>query len=149
MLQEQVVNPRLVLLLTLAAWGVGEFLPVAQAGNAPNPPPVPEEAKKVAAAVKVMPGLKAELFALEPMMANPLAFCIDEKGRVWVSESGRYGGTPERPADDLNSRTVMERIGKHYRDNRNPTEFNATQERIRLLEDLNGDGRARCDPFSL
>ena len=94
MLQEQVVNPRLVLLLTLAAWGVGEFLPVAQAGNAPNPPPVPEEAKKVAAAVKVMPGLKAELFASEPMMANPLAFCIDEKGRVWVSESGRYGGTP-------------------------------------------------------
>ena len=91
--------------------------------NAPKPPSVPEEAKKVAAAVKVMPGLKAELFASEPMMANPLAFCIDEKGRVWISESFRYGSTPERPADDLNSRTVMERLGKHYRDNNNPAAF--------------------------
>ena len=34
-------------------------------------------------------GLKVELFAAEPLLANPVAFCIDEQGRFYVAETFR------------------------------------------------------------
>ena len=101
-----------------------------------------DEAIRAAREVKVPEGFKADLFAAEPMLSNPLAFCIDDWGRVWVAEAGRYGGTPPRPQDDLASRTVQDRIAKHKRDHRNWKRFTTTQERIRLIEDLDADGRA-------
>lgn len=35
-------------------------------------------------------GLRVELFAAEPDLVNPIAFCFDERGRLWVSESVDY-----------------------------------------------------------
>ena len=43
-------------------------------------------------------GLKAELFAAEPLLANRVAFAVDEKGRWYVAETlppgARHRGQP-------------------------------------------------------
>jgi len=71
----------------------------------------PEETVK---RMTVAPEFEVKLFAGEPQVANPIAFTIDEKGRVWVVECFEYP-----------SRTPK---GKMPRD------------RIVILEDTDGDG---------
>src|SRR5438477_12885924 len=39
---------------------------------------------------RVPGGFKVDLFAAEPLLANPVAFCIDEKGRFYVAETFRH-----------------------------------------------------------
>ncbi|HZV35819.1 MAG TPA: hypothetical protein VFB72_14685, partial [Verrucomicrobiae bacterium] len=43
----------------------------------------PEQAAKE---MTLPPGFKATLFAGEPDVAQPIAFCIDDRGRLWVAE---------------------------------------------------------------
>ncbi len=46
-------------------------------------------------ALKLMtlaPGFKAHLFAAEPDIRQPNAFCIDDRGRLWVAENYSYTG---------------------------------------------------------
>ncbi len=71
----------------------------------------PEE---TVARFQVAEEFEVRLFAGEPMVTNPVAFTIDEKGRVWVVECFEY---PKRTPP-----------GKQPRD------------RIVILEDTNGDG---------
>lgn len=71
------------------------------------------------AGMTVADGLEATLFAAEPMLINPTNLHVDERGRVWVCEALNYRNThnpenPERNAGD----------------------------RILILEDTDGDGRA-------
>ncbi|QEL13985.1 PVC-type heme-binding CxxCH protein [Limnoglobus roseus] len=73
----------------------------------------PEE---TVAKFKVAPEFEVKLFAGEPLMTNPIAFTIDEKGRIWIVESFEY---PKRTPK-----------GKKPRD------------RIVILEDTDGDGVA-------
>jgi len=65
---------------------------------------------------KVPPEFEVKLFAGEPDVVNPIAFTIDEKGRVWVVECFDY----------------PTRAGK-----------NVPRDRIVILEDTDGDGT--CD----
>ncbi len=73
----------------------------------------PEESVK---RMKVADGFEVKLFAAEPMVVNPIAMTVDEKGRVWVIECFEY---PKRTAK-----------GQMPRD------------RIVILEDTDGDGVA-------
>jgi hypothetical protein len=73
----------------------------------------PEETVK---RMKVPDEFEVKLFAGEPLMTNPIAFTIDEKGRIWLVECFEY---PKRTPK-----------GKAPRD------------RIVILEDTNGDGVA-------
>jgi type 1 glutamine amidotransferase len=59
---------------------------------------------------------KVELFAQEPMIGKPITFSFDERGRLWMIEAVDYPNRVLRggPGDD----------------------------RIKILEDTNGDGRA-------
>ena len=75
--------------------------------------------KNALAGLDVADGLQASLFASEPMMGNPTNIDIDSKGRVWVCEAFNYRpklnpGNPQREEGD----------------------------RILILEDTNGDGKA-------
>jgi putative membrane-bound dehydrogenase-like protein len=70
----------------------------------------PEESLK---RLKVPDEFEAKLFAAEPLVVNPVAFTIDEKGRIWVVECFDY----------------PRRAGK-----------NAPRDRIVILEDTDGDG---------
>jgi putative membrane-bound dehydrogenase-like protein len=57
----------------------------------------PQEAVKL---MTVPPGFKAHLFAGEPDIKQPNAFCIDDRGRLWVAENFSYlgPGAPWRPS---------------------------------------------------
>lgn len=52
----------------------------------------PAEALKTMSAPK---GLVVQLFAAEPLVSNPTNLDVDERGRVWVTESGNYDAAPE------------------------------------------------------
>src|SRR5271155_5260974 len=39
---------------------------------------------------EVPAGFKVDLFASEPQLLNPVAFCFDEQGRIYVAETFRY-----------------------------------------------------------
>ena len=69
---------------------------------------------KAAAAADPPPGFKMHAFAAEPDVRQPIAFCLDDRGRVWVAEGHNY--PKKAPAGE----------GK---------------DRIIVLEDTNGDHR--------
>jgi putative membrane-bound dehydrogenase-like protein len=85
-----------------------------------NLPPVDEfkfaglPPEQAAREMTVPPGFKVHLFAGEPDVRNPIAFCLDDRGRVWVVEGMTY---PQR---------APEGQGK---------------DRILVFEDTNGDHR--------
>ena len=96
-------------------------------------------------------GFKAELWAAEPMLANPVAFNIDAQGRVFVSETYRYGSSVLDIRDymwlledDLANRTQDDFVAMIRRDfgEANEKELSKESERLMLLEDTNGDGKA-------
>lgn len=62
-------------------------------------------------------GYVANVYAAEPMITQPMAFCWDDKGRLWVAENRDY-----------------ESRGHGF--------SNAGNSRILILEDTNGDGQA-------
>ncbi|NBV21804.1 MAG: dehydrogenase [Proteobacteria bacterium] len=89
-------------------------------GQKPNPLPTddvkyaglsPEEAAK---AMTLPPGFKATLFAGEPDVKQPIAFCIDDRGRLWVVENYTY---PQRQPEGKGTDCIL------------------------VFEDTNGDGK--------
>src|SRR5436190_14833242 len=47
----------------------------------------PEQAAREAS---LPPGFKMHVFAAEPDVRQPIAFCLDDRGRVWVAEGYTY-----------------------------------------------------------
>ncbi|MFO0940195.1 MAG: hypothetical protein U0930_05455 [Pirellulales bacterium] len=124
-------------------------------------PPVPQEPKVAEASreaqdaissFKIPEGWHAELFAAEPNVANIVAFTLDRQGRAYVCESFRQntGITDNRGHDekwlraDLASKTVADRIAFHklLLGEKGVADYQAQDDRIRLLEDTDGDGLA-------
>src|SRR5262245_6222674 len=56
----------------------------------PTPAPAQVPPAKALATFTVSEGLQLELWASEPMFANPTSMDIDHKGRVWVCEAINY-----------------------------------------------------------
>ncbi|MES2705253.1 MAG: PVC-type heme-binding CxxCH protein [Verrucomicrobiota bacterium] len=60
----------------------------------PNPAkPTPAnnaEAQKIVAGMELTDGFQAQLIAAEPEVVQPIAFCMDEKARLWVLEGISY-----------------------------------------------------------
>src|SRR5579884_3356996 len=86
------------------------LLPLLLAAE-PTPRPLPPE--QAARAMVVPDGFKVTLFAAEPQVVQPIAFCLDDRGRLFVAEAFNYG--------------AWQPTGK---------------DRIIILEDTDGDGRA-------
>ena len=94
--------------------------------------------------------MQIKLWAAEPKLANPVAFGIDEQGRIYVCETFRQSkgvednrGHMDWLADDLSLNSVEERaemFKKFLGDD--VVKYSAEQDRIRLLEDTDGDGKA-------
>jgi quinoprotein glucose dehydrogenase len=93
---------------------------------------------------------KIDLFAAEPQLMNPVAFCFDEQGRVYVAETFRYRSSVydirehmNMFDDDLAARTVEDRaamIKKFLGDKTG--DLAVESEVVRLVEDRDGDGKA-------
>lgn len=74
----------------------------------------PDEAVK---AMTIKAGYKVNAWAAEPLMTQPMAFCWDDRGRIWIAENKDY-----------------ESRGHGF--------SNSGESRILILEDTNHDGRA-------
>jgi putative membrane-bound dehydrogenase-like protein len=74
----------------------------------------PQEAVE---AMTIKPGFKVDVFASEPMITQPMAFCWDDKGRLWIAENKDYESRQDGFSNNGNSR-------------------------ILILEDSDGDGQA-------
>jgi quinoprotein glucose dehydrogenase len=123
------------------------------AGCAPaaplTPPATPGDAELAVKKLRLPPGFKAEVVAAEPQLANPVAFCFDEKGRIFASETFRAWSSVYDIRsymswldDDLGCRTVEDRE-KMYRKRlgADVAKLEVESEQVRLLEDADGDGR--------
>ena len=99
---------------------------------------------------KAPKGFKVELFAAEPLLANPVAFCIDPQGRFYVAETFRLhaGVTDIRGHmdwldEDLASRSVEDRVAMMKRhEGKRIAQYTKDSDRVRLVVDSDGDGRA-------
>jgi len=109
-----------------------------------------DEGQRAIGKFKVPDGLKIELFAAEPMLANPVALRTDNQDRVYVIETFRHTsnvldirGHMDWLGDDLACRTVEDRI-KLLRRKYGPNVRKLTEDtdRIRLLVDTKGTGHA-------
>ncbi len=65
--------------------------------------------KNAMAAMQVAEGLKMNLFASEPMIANPTNMAVDAKGRVWICEGRNYRlfANPDNPYEKKGDRIVI------------------------------------------
>ncbi|MEO7318464.1 MAG: hypothetical protein ABIZ56_05700, partial [Chthoniobacteraceae bacterium] len=100
--------------------------------------------------MRVPDGFALDVFAAEPLLANPVAFTIDEKGVMYVAESYRYRTSTLdirhymfMLEDDLASRTTDDRIA--YSKKNFPREWEKLgleTELVRRVEDTDGDGKA-------
>ena len=134
----------------LAAAGLCGVLQGAPALPAPKPVTVAAASKEAELAIKgfqVAKGLRVDLFAAEPHLANPVAFHIDELGRFFVVESFRLhrGITDIRGHmnwldAELASQSVDD-LRALYKKHQ-VKGLNDYSDRVRLVEDRDGDGRA-------
>ncbi len=94
-------------------------LPKKPLFSAPAQDPGTREAKDAVAGLDVPDDLSVELFASEPLMYSPSNMDVDHLGRVWICEVVNY---------------------RHFRNKNNPPRVEG--DRILVLEDTNGDGKA-------
>src|SRR5690606_2357784 len=64
----------------------------------------PEEA---VAGMTLQEGYQANVWASEPMMTQPMAFCWDDRGRLWVAENRDYESRGRGFSNDGNSRILI------------------------------------------
>ncbi len=145
-----------ILLLTLVslAGNTGWAIPGVDPAPVPKAPKIADQSDEPAKSATTfgMPeGFVVELFAAEPDVANPVAFSIDERGRVFVCESFRQnqGVTDNRKHDrtwveaDLAAQTVEDRRAYHLRLLGDKVkDYELQDDRIRLLVDADRNGRA-------
>jgi putative membrane-bound dehydrogenase-like protein len=94
--------------MTRVTWAVA-LLALAVPSSAQEPPRSPGETVK---ALHVPDGFHVTLFAGEPDLIQPIGFCFDDRGRLWVAENTSY-----------------------------PTWKPLGRDRISIFEDADGDGR--------
>ena len=116
----------------------------------------PDGAKAATAAMaafRVPDEFTVELFAAEPKLMNPIAICLDERGRVYVAEDHRFlEGTPENRThdfmleDDLQITTLADRLAMQRKwagkFDKGGAWFTQKSDIVRRLEDEDGNGRA-------
>jgi quinoprotein glucose dehydrogenase len=124
--------------------------PASPGGYSPRIAEASAEGALAIARMQAPQGFKIELWAAEPLLANPVAFCIDARGRIFVAETFRQNkgvednrDHPNWLDDDLSARSVADRLAyfrKHLGDA--VASYAIEHDRIRRLADTDGDGRA-------
>lgn len=115
-----------------------------------DPVDTPDAAKRSFSHVRIPEGFAAELWAAEPLLANPVAFSFDGRGRMFVAETHRYRSSVLdirhymfMLEDDLANRNQddwITSIKKNFPGDWR--QLGVESEVVRLLEDTNHDGQA-------
>ncbi|MBL9122884.1 MAG: c-type cytochrome [Planctomycetaceae bacterium] len=95
----------------------------------------PDEA---VARMKLADGVTVNCFASEPMIRQPVAMTFDDRGRLWVVQYLQYPNPAglKRVQVDRYSRTIYDRVPEP------PPQGPRGADRVTILEDTDGDGRA-------
>ncbi|MES2693047.1 MAG: PVC-type heme-binding CxxCH protein, partial [Verrucomicrobiota bacterium] len=106
------LRPLCPVLLAMAALfplvaAAADFPTPFNSGDAPHRAQPPLSPQKAAAALKLPPGFRAELFAGEPDVQNPVAMAWDAKGRLWIAENYTYAERGVRFERKLNDRVLV------------------------------------------
>ena len=115
--------------------------------------PASDEGQNAIKTFKFDEGLKCELWAAEPMLANPVCFTQDEKGRWYVAETFRqHRGAeddrdhPEWRTEDIASKSLEDRLAIMHRHVPDPVQFAekfaTAEDRIQRVADTTGSGIA-------
>jgi quinoprotein glucose dehydrogenase len=140
----------LILTFTAGTVAAGDAVPTKRRPNEPKIVGPSKQAELAMAGFQTPKGMRTSLFAAEPLVANPVSFFIDARGRFFVCETFRQSkGVEDNRGhghwlhDDLAAQSVDDRLAyfkKHLKDKI----WNYTKEddRIRLIQDSNGDGKA-------
>ena len=119
-------------------------------GEVPALKPASDAGQRAIAKMTPDKGLKIELWAAEPLLANPVALNFDDKGRCFLLETWRFeqGVIDMRVHmdwldDDLASKSVDDRIALVRRKmGPNWRSFAKYPDVLRLIEDTKGTGKA-------
>jgi quinoprotein glucose dehydrogenase len=111
---------------------------------------IPAEHEAARKRLQPAPGLEVALWAHEPLLANPVAIDFDARGRCYVAECWRRHTSTldihmrkEWLDDDLACRKHEDLVAYHRRRLGEMAElWRKESERIRIVEDRDGDGRA-------
>ncbi len=133
--------------ITALAWAAGSGIfcqstcvgQVELAADRPQPHS-PEESLRM---MRVPPGLKMEVVASEPLLADPTDMAFDARGRIFVCELHGYNLEGYYDILELNKAGVLDT--KVYRIDASPeAQQRAAEDQygtVKLLEDVDGDGR--------
>lgn len=99
-----------------------EYNTTAEYERQPRKMQLPLSVEESVQRMVVPPGFEVQLFAAEPDIVNPLYMAWDERGRLWIAETIDYPNELEE-------------------------ETGPGRDRIKILEDMDGDGRA--DTFTI
>jgi quinoprotein glucose dehydrogenase len=120
---------------------------------APLVQPASDKAERMRSALKLPNGMKVDLWAAEPLLADPVAMCFDNQGRLYVTEHhrNRHGtqDTREHPVwldDDRSATGVADRLAymKKYANQGAPSNefYRELPDRVVRIVDKDIDGRA-------
>jgi len=116
----------------MARWLIASLVPLALIATTIAVPPGAETAPKApnvdadqaANRAQIADGLKATVWASEPIMANPVSFAFDEQGAAYVVETNRFKtGVPDTRDhmywldEDIGARTVADRLAMYKKHN--------------------------------
>jgi len=155
-------KPNLPLLfLRITAFGVAsmltasaitdEALPKTEGTANPEALPSADPEKALLSTIKWPEEMVAKLFAREPYVQDPTAITFDEQNRLYIAETHRFerGVEDNRrnpwTADDYQLTSTAERLEmlKKYSNEKRPfSYFSEYSEKIRVIEDRDGDGKA-------
>src|SRR5438128_901911 len=81
--------------LTVLLYGLG------QSSSQEPPVDAPLSPAEAARTMVVPEGFNVTLFAGEPDVKQPIGFCIDDRGRLWVAEANNYPKHGTKPGDRI------------------------------------------------
>jgi quinoprotein glucose dehydrogenase len=135
----------------LAASAVTDENPGKIEGTAnPEALPAADPEKALLSTIQYPEEMVAKLFASEPNVQDPTAISFDEQNRLYIAETHRFdrGVADNRrspwTADDYALESTAGRLEmyKKYSDKVPMSYFTEFSEKIRVIEDRNGDGKA-------
>ena len=93
-------------LLMLSSTTQAQGLKIPRAQDRPPGPAL--SAEEAAAKMTVPEGFTVEVVASEPDLMNPVAMCIDEQGRFWVTAKCQtLVASQRRPASGVSARRIV------------------------------------------
>ncbi len=92
---------RLRFLLQSVLWLIAAIAALLERGAIAQQPESLLPAIEAAESMIVPEGFRVTLFAAEPDVKQPIGFCIDDRGRLWVAEAYNYPNHGTKPGDRI------------------------------------------------